>query len=326
MKLISVIIPVYNIAPYLPNCLDSLMNQTYENLEIIAVDDGSTDDSGRILDEYSSRDNRIKVIHKRNEGVSAARNDALDIASGDYIGFVDGDDTAEYDMFEFLLNNAEQYNADISHCGFMLVREGCDDTPFYGTGEVWIQDHEKGLIDLLKGDRIEPGCWNKLYRSELFDDIRFEKTILYNEDNLINFYLFKKANKSVYSDECKYNYIRRENSACTSEIADKHVFHPVKVKELVLKACLDESENVKRIAKTAYLRTNISTYTLLTKKEANKYKEYKKQYRSNIKSTRDCIGDLNFSGRIHALMILYAPWLCKPVFSIFYKLKKDKYR
>ena len=326
MKLISVIIPVYNIAPYLPKCLDSLIGQTYGNLEIIAVDDGSTDDSGKILDDYSSKDGRIRVIHKQNEGVSAARNDALDLATGDYIGFVDGDDTVQPDMFEFLLNNAEKHNADISHCGFTLVRDGCIDTPFYGTGEVWIQDHEKGIIDLLKGDRIEPGCWNKLYRSELFEGVRFNKDILYNEDNLINFYLFKKSNKAVYADECKYNYIRRDNSACTGQIADKHVFHPVKVKELILSGCENESDAIKQVANTAYLRTNISVYTLLTKKEAAKYKDNKKQFRNNIKKSREYIGNLNLSGKIHALLILYTPWLCKPVFSLFYMLKKDKYR
>ena len=109
-SLISVIVPVYNVEDYLDRCIESIINQTYKNLEIILVDDGSTDSSGKKCDEYALRDGRIKVFHKENGGVSSARNMGLDIATGDYIGFVDSDDLLEHNMYEMLLNNAEKHN------------------------------------------------------------------------------------------------------------------------------------------------------------------------------------------------------------------------
>ena len=111
---ISVVVPVYNVEEYLDQCVESLVGQTYKNLEVILVDDGSPDNCPAMCDEWAERDNRIKVIHKENGGVSSARNAALDIASGDYIGFVDSDDWIEPDMYEILIKNAKKYDADIS--------------------------------------------------------------------------------------------------------------------------------------------------------------------------------------------------------------------
>ena len=109
--LISIIIPAYNIENYIVRCLDSLLNQTYKNLEVIVVDDGSSDNTGKIIDDYASKYENIKVIHKKNAGVSAARNSGIDVANGDYIGFVDGDDTVDKEMFEVLIDNAIKYDA-----------------------------------------------------------------------------------------------------------------------------------------------------------------------------------------------------------------------
>lgn len=122
-KLISIIIPVYNVERYLRECIDSIIAQTYKNLEIILVDDGSSDKSGEICDEYSKKDSRIKVIYKKNGGLSDARNVALDIAKGDYIGFIDSDDYIEKDMFQILYNLAEEYNAEISSISFYKMLE-----------------------------------------------------------------------------------------------------------------------------------------------------------------------------------------------------------
>ena len=119
-KKISIIIPAYNIAPYLPRCLDSVLEQTYTNLEIIVVDDGSKDDTRAVIEEYAERDNRIVPVYKENTGVSDTRNKGLDVATGDYIGFIDGDDYIEKNMYEVLMSNAIKYNADISHCGYKL--------------------------------------------------------------------------------------------------------------------------------------------------------------------------------------------------------------
>lgn len=122
-KLITIIIPVYNVEKYLRECIDSVIAQTYKNLEIILVDDGSIDKSGEICDEYSKKDSRIRVIHKKNGGLSDARNVALDIAKGEYIGFIDSDDYIEKDMFETLYKLAEKYHAEISSISFYKILE-----------------------------------------------------------------------------------------------------------------------------------------------------------------------------------------------------------
>ncbi len=161
--LISIIIPAYNIENYIVRCLDSLLNQTYKNLEVIVVDDGSSDNTGKIIDDYASKYENIKVIHKKNAGVSAARNSGIDVANGDYIGFVDGDDTVDKEMFEVLIDNAIKYDADISHCGYKMVFPSRIDY-YYNTGELIEQDNELGLKDLVLGQRVEPGLVNKLYK------------------------------------------------------------------------------------------------------------------------------------------------------------------
>lgn len=116
--LISIIVPVYNVEKYLNKCIDSIINQTYKNIEIILVDDGSTDNSGKICDEYLLRDSRIKVIHKNNGGLSSARNEGINISSGEYIGFVDSDDWVEPNMYEEMYKKILYSNADIVDCGY----------------------------------------------------------------------------------------------------------------------------------------------------------------------------------------------------------------
>ena len=123
IDLISIIIPVYNVEQYLSRCIDSVINQTYKNLEIILIDDGSTDDSGEICDEYALKDNRIKVMHKQNGGVSSARNEGLDISKGNYIGFIDSDDFIEKDMYEFLYDLLTKNNCDISCCNKFIFKD-----------------------------------------------------------------------------------------------------------------------------------------------------------------------------------------------------------
>ena len=123
MAKISIIIPVYKVEQYLPECLDSVINQTYKNLEIICVDDGSPDNSGKILDEYASKDNRIKVIHKENGGVSSARNAGLDIATGDWISFVDADDYIASDFYDKLIGSSKDGEADVVQCGYTTFGE-----------------------------------------------------------------------------------------------------------------------------------------------------------------------------------------------------------
>lgn len=233
-ELISVIIPAYNIEQYIERCLESVCGQTYSRLEIIVIDDGSSDGTGNIIDELAKKDSRIVTIHKENGGVSAARNTGLDIAKGDYIGFVDGDDIIESDMYELLLRNALKYQADISHCGYQMVFPNRVDH-YYNTGEVRIQNQYEGVYDLIKADKIEPGLCNKFYKRELVSVHRLDNKIKINEDLLYNYILFKEAKTSVFEDVSKYHYMVRGNSASTSKINKNKLEDPLLALQKMMK-------------------------------------------------------------------------------------------
>lgn len=206
---ISVIVPVYNCEAYLPACMDSILNQTYSDLEIIVVDDGSADGSPAICDAYAQKDTRIQVIHQENQGVSAARNAGLDIAVGDFIAFVDSDDTLEPDMYQVLVELAQAHQADIAHCGYKKIRLDESTKDVGGTEILLVQDSAEASKCLLRGQYFVGSPWNKLYKSHLFQNIRFDPTIKNNEDILVNALVFQKATKLAFWDVPKYHYYER---------------------------------------------------------------------------------------------------------------------
>ncbi len=212
--LISVVIPVYNVQDFLCECLESVINQTYRNLEIIVVDDGSTDKSGKICDEYAKRDCRIKVIHKENGGLSDARNAGLEVCTGEYIGFVDSDDTIEDDMYDLLYHNIYQYNADISACKNYIVYEDKKCPVVQNDGTIKSLTDKTSIIkELFLGKGLTVSVCVKLFKKEIFSDVRFEKGKFY-EDVWVFWPVFEKCNKLVMDYSCKYNYFQRKGSIC----------------------------------------------------------------------------------------------------------------
>ena len=231
-NLISVIVPVYNLENYIERCLKSIQNQTYSNIEIIVVDDGSIDNSWNVINRIAKEDNRIIPVHKENGGVSSARILGLSHANGEWIGFVDGDDEIEEDMYEVLINNALEYNAFISHCGYKMIFNDGRITSFYDTKIRKVQDNTTGIVDLLEGDLIEPGLCNKIFKKSLFEDVKLDTNIKINEDLLLNYYLFKNSRSSIFEDLTKYHYIIRDNSASRSKLNDYKIYDPIRVKKL----------------------------------------------------------------------------------------------
>lgn len=254
MKKISVVIPAYNIESYLGRCLDSLLAQSYPDLEIIVTDDGSTDGTGALLDHYAAEYPKIIAIHQKNGGVTAARLAALKRAEGDYIGFVDGDDLVDREMFRTLIADAEAYDADIAHCGYQMVFPDGRIDHYYGTGRVVVQNGETAVEDLLRGDFVEPGLCNKLYRRELIERFLAEKrmdwTIRINEDLLMNFLLFSMSGKAVFRDECLYHYMRRKGSACSAEVQPYKLLDPQRVMHRIYA----ETQDKERLHRAAYMR------------------------------------------------------------------------
>lgn len=210
-ELISVIIPIYNIERYIGKCINSIINQTYKNLEIILVDDGSTDKSGQICDEYAQIDTRILVIHKKNEGLSDARNSGLDICKGKYIGFVDGDDWIADDMYEFLYRTLIERQADVAVCGhFIEDDEGVYDSEC-ADGNLKIYNCREAVCAIVKDEEIHSFAWDKLYKRELFDGIRYPAG-RYVQDIFTTYKIFEKADKVACNNQPKYYYYQRKNS------------------------------------------------------------------------------------------------------------------
>lgn len=209
MDLISVIIPVYNVEKYIRECLNSVINQTYKNLEIILVDDGSQDKSGNICDEYKMKDDRIKVIHKQNGGLSDARNVGMKIAKGRYIQFIDSDDFIDKDMIEILYKIIIENDADISMCSNYILKENKRTSD--SSGKMYIYNRIEALREILLDEKIRSYAWNKLMKKELFTDIEFPKGKVF-EDILTIPKIFEKSSKIVYLDIPKYYYRQREGS------------------------------------------------------------------------------------------------------------------
>ena len=211
MELISVIVPVYNPGKYFRRCLDSLIGQTYQNLEILLIDDGSTDGSGTICDEYAARDSRIVCVHQPNGGVSKARNKGLSIAHGDYYSFPDSDDYLEPDTYAYLLQRMEQHQADAVNFEYYVT---------YPSHETVHKLSEKyyGLFDTEGAHRVvlagEPFCCNKLYAKKLIEGLRFREDVFRGEDSLFAHYALEKAERVWFDQRPLYHYVQSEESAC----------------------------------------------------------------------------------------------------------------
>lgn len=215
--LISVIIPVYNVELYLCKCIDSVLSQTYENLEIILVDDGSPDNCGEICDKYALKDSRIRVIHKANGGLSDARNAGLDIIQGEYVAFVDSDDWIEPTMYKTLLKNMMEFHADMSFGGVadeLENKESCviSKVSDYGCTSPFSENNIEAMRRYFNGSWA---AWDKLYKAELFDNIRFPKGEI-NEDEAIVIQLLSLCQTVCYTNEIFYHYIKRNNNSITN--------------------------------------------------------------------------------------------------------------
>ena len=213
-ELISIIIPVYKVEKYLDKCINSVLNQTYRNIEIILVDDGSPDKCGAMCDEYEKNDNRIKVIHKKNEGLSEARNAGIDIAKGKYITFVDSDDYVIDTYISFLYNLIKAKNADMS-MGKHYIQYP-KRTMNTGTGKKYDLNAKQALEMCLYSNDIDVSAWAKLYKAELFKEIRYPKERVF-EDSATIYKLIDKSKKIAFESVPIYYYVIRENSIITKD-------------------------------------------------------------------------------------------------------------
>lgn len=313
MEKISVIVPIYNIAQYIRETVLSIRNQTYRNLEIILVDDGSTDGSSELLSTIAEEDSRIHVLHKENGGVTSARLAGIQEASGEWIGFVDGDDYIEPEMYERLLENAHVYEADISHCGYQMIFPSRTDY-YYNTGKIVNQNKQSGLKDLLEGQFIEPSLCNKLFKREIFqallNDLIIDSTIRHYEDLLLNYYLFKNSERSVYEDICPYHYMVRKDSAATGVVNDNKLRDPLKVFRIIT-ADVRGNDQLYIIITGRYVHYLIRLSTMLVKDNSPAYVwKYKKKARKQLRQLLNVIflGKYSRKLKIQAFWTAVWPW------------------
>ena len=245
MKVISVIVPVYNVREYLSKCIDSLINQKYPAVEIILIDDGSTDGSDKILDEYSDKDVRIKVIHIPNGGVSNARNIGLDMATGDYITFVDSDDWIEPDFFELGIQKLQSNEADIFIGEYVEVYDG-------GRSKIADKRRQESLFyvdeaikcTFIRGKGREAlpwGVWGKIYRMQLLNNIRFDTELTMGEDVRMLWDIMQRAEKVIYTPTVIYDYYQRSDSAVHTLSIKQNLNH-LKFYKLMIHECENEPQ------------------------------------------------------------------------------------
>lgn len=234
MELISVIVPVYNSEKYLKKCLDSLKNQTWNNLQIILIDDGSGDNSAEICQKYCDNDIRFEYIFQKNQGVSAARNAGLDHAKGNYIGFCDSDDWVEKNMYEVLYNLLHDYDADISSCGYTKdYFDQRNDSTYIGMDfPANKMTNIEALIQMHLEIEFIGVVWNKLFKRELFNNIYFNTDILIDEDALMCGKLIERSQLVVFQNIPLYHYVFRSDSAFHSDFSDAVWTHQISLREL----------------------------------------------------------------------------------------------
>lgn len=312
-KEISIIVPIYNVEKYLGQCIQSVLDQTFSDFELILIDDGSTDSSLEICDKYANKDSRIRVIHKENKGVAAARNTGLNLCEGRYICFLDSDDYLEKDYLEYLYRKIENSNYDFVSCTANFVDE---DGKFikrndYGVNEFEI--NKDNVFDIyMKSNIIEDVVWNKIYKKEVFKDLRYVEGLIYEDSEMI-IRLLKRIKKALFTKAYKYNYRIRKGSILNyqdSNVENKK-FHIKKIDLLmVYELILRELKGTKY--ENCYIRQILFTCSKLwsdsrfsTTEEKKKSRKVIKKYYKNYKKYLFHRGIFSLKEKCYIILNIY---------------------
>ena len=315
--MISVIIPVFNVETYVKECIESVIQQTYVDLEVIIIDDGSTDNSGKICDQYAEFDRRIKVIHQKNQGLSAARNQGLDIAKGDYIVFVDSDDYIEKDMIERLYKALVVNNADLVICNIKK---------FYGETQV-LNEIKSPLKDeiVLPYEAIEKlfqseswyyvVSWNKIYSKELWNQIRFPIGYIHEDEAVIH-RIFKRCTKIVILEDQLYYYRQHDNSIMHRNTMQKTDIYYALADRLKF---LERTVSKASLRKLTYRFWYHFPHDFFLCYENKKYKVYKNRMKKALRKAFPVmrrVGFFTWKDCMSVFLLLWNPFLYK---KLFYK-------
>ena len=322
MKKTSVIVPVFNGEKYLELCVQSILTQSYSNLELILIDDGSTDRSGLICDAFAQADSRVTVIHKENGGVSSARNQGLNHISGAYVIFIDADDYLDTDMVEFLVDLLERNHADISQCGYRRI-VGETVRLVNDTHKTYVMNREEALGYLITGKLFASGLWNKLYKAEIIKDLRFDTEIVINEDVLFSFNAFQKAETIVFSDYLKYNYVAYlGESAIFTTAKEKKIHDACAVNKMIFDAVAD-MPSLRGKAANRYLSSLLRKYRFSLKKHYSR--QGLKPVRNEIRRIYQQNRNINRKMKLSCFLIRYCPFCYRIIYALYDRIRKPNW-
>ena len=314
--MVTVIIPVYNVEMYLPLCINSILKQTYQNLEIILIDDGSTDDSPGICDTYALKDNRIKVIHQQNQGAAVARNTGLENATGEYIVFVDSDDFINEKMIEKLYIALKQTDSDLSICNFKYTSENGKEIDLKETDIKNEVLYTEEIIDKLFQNN---NCgyiviWNKMYKKDLWKQIRYPVGVIYEDEAVIH-HIFSKCKKVATIPDELYYYRQVSGSIMNSERNEKNLDKYLALADrlMFLKSAVSK-ENIRKLA-YQYWYHYLDDYYYFSKRNRNsaRLKQMKKTLLSVYPIMVQC-GFFTVKDALSIMIFIFLPNVYEKVF------------
>lgn len=315
--MISVVIPVYNVEQYLDRCLYSVVNQTYKDIEIILVDDGSTDQSGKICDNWKSRDQRVIVVHTMNHGVSSARNQGLKLVKGEFISFIDADDWIDFDMYEKLLKNMIMNNAEVGICGYTIEPQHLK-AGNLKREEERLFNREEAVLEIFKYENNKVPkilSWelcDKLFSRKIIQNVKFNEAIYNGEDMLFCWQALKNARRISYIPLHSYHYFTRVDSAVHLKRSIKSI-SVLKAVRYILNDSKNESKLIQSMIKDHYLRIGMRHSREVIRLHALQYKDevlyFQKFLRSHIYHGL-CLSYVSIKGKIGMLIFCLPYSLC----------------
>ena len=315
--LISVIVPVYNVEEYVERCIRSILEQSYSNMEIILVDDGSTDNSSKICDLYAKKDNRIVVLHKENGGLSDARNAGIELIKGDYLTFIDSDDWVEKDYLEYLFELIDNNKTDVSICDFNYVdNEGKLFNSPSNDKKIYVWNQKDAIQQILNGNKIVTSSTGKLYKVYFFKELnlRFPVGRLF-EDIPVSYDVLLNAKSVSYGNRALYNYYYRPGSISNMSFSPQRL-HSVEHLEKALSKVIAKYPEFSRDCKVAMFRMNFGVVLCFDDKKENE--KYRKEVIQNVQGTRTSVlfsKNTSLKWKIKAIVSFFGPRCVKKLFS-----------
>lgn len=307
---VSVIVAAYNVGSYLARCIDSLLKQTYDDIEIIIVDDGSTDKTAEICRRYAESDKRIRIIRQENRGLSSARNVGIKKATGESLVFIDGDDYVDERMIEVL--HAHMEGVDVAICGYTIMPEGKLDVPGMGV----ISGREATIRLLTKQENIMIVTWNKMYRRELFGDIKFPVGRK-NEDSLTTYKVLSRARRISLIDKSLYYYVKREGSIMDT----MHLAERLKMKRQAAEEAREYFRNDDKLSQAAEVAELLAVFSYLDNMIGERIDGDDKEFFGWIKENKGrLISNAMVGGKLRSYIHM-ATWCNGVPYRLFRKIK-----